>query len=104
MAGGRGDYKKRQRIRRALMAVEHDCWLCLEPLDFDIAYQSHPDFVVIDEEVPVALGGDPLDRRNCHLVHRQCNAKKGCKVLRRGAYAKKKQEAPVPPPATSREW
>lgn len=103
MSGGRGDYKKRQRIRRALMAEEHDCWLCLEPLDFDIADPNHPDFVVIDEAIPVALGGDPLDRRNCHLVHRKCNARKGCKVLRRGAF--EKQEAPArPAPSTSRKW
>ena len=27
----------------------------------------------VDEIVPVSLGGDPLDRANCQLVHRCCN-------------------------------
>ena len=98
---GRGSYRKRQRIKKALAAVESVCWLCLEPLDFSVTDRSDPRFVVIDEELPVSKGGDPQQIANCHLVHRQCNARKGSRVLKRGAFASKRSGGPV---KTSREW
>lgn len=98
---GRGSYRRRQRIKRALMAVEHVCWLCLEPLDFTVTDSRDPRFVVVDEELPVSKGGDPLDIRNCHLVDRACNARKGARVLQRGAFAGKRG---CGVPRTSRNW
>ncbi|MBR3160823.1 MAG: hypothetical protein IKF14_17190 [Atopobiaceae bacterium] len=87
MAGGRGSHAKRVRIRRELFAVERVCWLCLEPLDMSITDPRDPRFVVVDEELPVSKGGDPLDRSNCHLVHNRCNGRKGSRILQRGAFA-----------------
>lgn len=51
----------------------------------------------VDEIVPVSRGGDPLDIRNCQLVHRVCNQRKGSG----------RKIAPRPRPSglpTSREW
>ena len=87
MSRGRGSYRKRQRIKRELMAVERVCWLCLGPLDFGVVDNRDPMFVVVDEELPVSKGGNCLDVRNCHLVHRACNARKGGRILQRGAFA-----------------
>lgn len=69
------------------MAVEHVCWLCLEPLDFSVSDRRDPRFVVLDEEVPVSKGGDPLDVSNVHLVCARCNLLKGDRILPRGAFA-----------------
>lgn len=100
--GGRGSWRKRKRIKRQLSAVEHVCWLCLEPLDFTVTDRRDPKFVVIDEELPVSKGGDPLDVNNCHLTCNGCNARKGSRILPRGAFAEKKWSAE--PPSTSRDW
>ena len=98
---GRGSWRRRARIRRALAATERVCWLCLDPLDWTIADWRDPDYVVIDEELPVSKGGDCLDIRNCHLVHAKCNLRKGSRILGRGAFA----DRPAPaPPRTSRKW
>lgn len=70
------------------MATERVCWLCLEPLDFTVADRRDPRFVVLDEEVPVSKGGDPLDISNVHLVCNRCNGMKGNRILPRGAFAK----------------
>lgn len=87
MSNGRGSWHRRQRIKRALMATEKVCWLCLRPLDFGVADSRDPRYVVVDEELPVSKGGDPLDRANCHLVHNRCNGRKGSRILPRGAFA-----------------
>ena len=102
MSGGRGSYRKRQRIKRSLMAVEQVCWLCLEPLDFTVTDRRDPRFVVVDEELPVAKGGDCLDVGNCHLVHQRCNARKGARVLGRGAFARALLQPKET--STSRDW
>lgn len=101
MSGGRGSWRKRARIKRQLAAVERECWLCLEPLDFSVTDHRDPEYVVIDEELPVSKGGDPLDVRNCHLAHARCNGRKGSKVLKRGAFARHRGNGS---PRTSREW
>lgn len=87
MSQGRGSYRKRQRIRKKLSAVEFVCWLCLQPLHWDVVDPRDPKFVVIDEELPVSKGGDPLDLNNCHLTCACCNLKKGDRILPRGAFA-----------------
>ena len=102
MSKGRGSYRKRQRNKKALMAVEDVCWLCLEPMDFAITDIRNPDYIVLDEIVPVAKGGDPEDIRNQCLVHRKCNARKGARILPRGAFAKNGGRGTVP--QTSRYW
>lgn len=103
MSAGRGSYRRRQRNKRALMAVERECWLCLEPLDFTVTDMRDPEFVVIDEILPVSKGGDPLDIANNCLVHNKCNARKGARILPHGAFAEHKGGR-TGQPATSRRW
>ena len=97
----RGSWRKRRRLKRRLAVTEHCCWLCGKPLDFSLP-RFHPEAVEIDEEIPVSKGGNPLDRKNCHLVHRSCNLAKGAKVLRQGALADSREDSPQPSP--SRIW
>lgn len=92
-------------MRKRLAAVQRECWLCLEPLRFDVTDPRDPKFVVIDEEVPVSKGGDPLDESNCNLVCRCCNARKGDRILKKGAFAKgAKAIAKMHTPKPSRKW
>ena len=52
----------------------------------------HPRAFVVDEIVPVALGGDPLDFANTQPAHWECNSRKGDgrrRVRRRQAVAPK---------------
>ncbi len=102
MSAGRGSWRKRARIKKRLMAVERVCWLCLQPLDFSISDPRDPQYVVIDEELPVSKGGSPLDFGNCHLTHALCNGKKGSRILPRGAFAS--DGGRYGQPRTSRRW
>ena len=102
MSAGRGSWRRRARIKRALAATERVCWLCLEPLDFTVEDWRDPAYVVLDEEVPVSKGGDPLDGGNVHLVHNRCNGRKGSRILPRGAFAK--TDSAKRRPRTSRDW
>lgn len=87
MSQGRGSWRKRARIKKELATFERECWLCLEPLDFTISDWRNPEYIVIDEEIPVSKGGDSLDIANCHLTHNKCNLEKGDRILKRGALA-----------------
>ena len=87
MSEGRGSYRRRQRIKRALAAVQQECFFCLEPLDFGVDDPRDPRFVVIDEYVPVSKGGSFEDISNCNLACRACNARKGDEILPFGAFA-----------------
>lgn len=102
MSKGRGSWRKRARIKKTLAATEKVCWLCLEPLDFSVADWRSPEYVVVDEELPVSKGGDCLDIRNCHLVHNRCNGRKGSRILKRGAFSHCVAPHAVPKP--SRDW
>ncbi len=102
--GKRGNWRKRERLRRRLAITEHECWLCKGargPLDLSIP-RWHPLAVEIDEEVPYSKGGDPLDIENTHLVHRCCNLAKGAMVLPEGAFSDAGGGVTAPEP--SREW
>ena len=100
MSKGRGSYSKRQAIKRRLAATERVCWLGLEPLNFKQTDHNAPDFVDIDEELPVGKGGSSTDINNCHLVCHRHNMKKGARILPRGYYARQKSREVK----TSREW
>ena len=101
--GKRGNARRRERMRKCLAATEHECWLCLEPLDMAVP-AGNPLAVEIDEEIPVSRGGDPLSLRNVHLVHRMCNLRKGDRILPKGFFAKKGGMAVQEQPKTSRNW
>lgn len=53
--------------------------------DYSLPYRLpdgsiNPDAFVVDEVVPVARGGDPLDIANCQPAHYRCNARKGASM------------------------
>lgn len=104
MSQGRGSARKRHAIKQRLSAEQKQCFLCLEPLDFEISDWRDPLFVVIDEYIPVSKGGDPLDIANCNLAHNRCNGRKGGRILPRGAFAKDRARAAGEKPKTSRKW
>lgn len=105
MSEGRGSVRKRHAIKQRLSAEQAECFLCLEPLDFSVADWRNPEFVVIDEYIPVSKGGDPLDIANCNLTHNRCNARKGNRILQKGAFAKGTLGETVRErPTTSRKW
>lgn len=46
----------------------------------------------VDEIVPVSLGGNPLDRSNVRLAHRECNRRRGNGMGERAAAAAERVE------------
>ena len=108
--GKRGDSRRRARLKRRLAATEHDCWLCLFPLDFTLHWLD-PMAVEVDEELPASKGGDVYGRRTpCHLVHRCCNIEKADRVLPHGALhgwmlaRVENEKRKTKRTSTSREW
>jgi hypothetical protein len=55
-----------------VLREEHACHLCGQGVNTRLPH-GLPGSPEVDELVPVALGGDPLDRGNCRLAHRYCN-------------------------------
>ncbi len=70
---------RRRKIRARLLASSDTCAICGLPIDKALRTPD-PMSAEVDEIVPVSLGGDPLDIRNCQLVHRICNQRKGNKI------------------------
>lgn len=106
--GKRGSSKKREQLKRRLMAYQDTCWLGLEPLDFTVDDPNDMRHVEIDEEIPASLGGSVLSEDNCNLVCRRHNLMKGSRVLAYGALSRavggRDFQAPGRKPRTSREW
>lgn len=69
----RANGHRRDKLRRRVLAEEHDCWLCGKPVDKTLHYLD-PMAPEVDEIVPVSLGGDPYARANCRLAHRPASA------------------------------
>ena len=67
---------RRRQLRARILRTEHDCGICGEEVDKTIP-NPDPLSPEIDEIIPVALGGNPLDPTNCRLAHRICNACRG---------------------------
>ncbi|QBP29784.1 HNH endonuclease [Mycobacterium phage Typha] len=67
----KADYRKDCRDR------QERCWLCLQPIDYELAY-PHPESFSLDHALPVSthpeLGNDPMNFRPAHLV---CNQMRG---------------------------
>lgn len=81
---------RRNQVRSRVLAEEHNCWICNQPVDKTLTMtwgehgprckgngcagcRPHPMRAEVDEITPVAEGGDPYNRDNCHLAHRDCN-------------------------------
>lgn len=67
---------RRRAIRARLLASQDVCAICGQAIDKALK-TPHPMSPEVDEVVPVSRGGDPLDIRNCRLVHRICNLRRG---------------------------
>lgn len=66
---------RRRNLRIRVLREETACGICGEEVD-KLIPTPHPDSAEIDEIIPISLGGDPIDRHNVQLTHRECN---GCK-------------------------
>lgn len=69
----RANGTQRNRLRARVLREESTCWLCNKPVDVTLPH-GQPDSPEVDEIIPVSKGGDPLDRSNCRLAHRLCQA------------------------------
>lgn len=84
----------RRRVRATVLAEEHDCAICGQPVDKTLTMTwgqhsrrctdpgcpgcvPHPWRGEVDEIIPIAQGGSPTDRANCRLAHRLCNQRRG---------------------------
>ena len=76
----RSNGHRRRELTARVKATEDMCALCGEPVDKTLHYLE-PRAAVIDEDIPVARGGSPYDRANCHLMHRDCNRWKSTMTL-----------------------
>lgn len=89
--------RRRQLVARVL-AEENYCALCDQLVDktLTISTSEHskrcndntcngcvpdPLKAEVDEDIPRSRGGSPYDRTNCHIMHRQCNQRKGNKTI-----------------------
>lgn len=79
---GRTGHKWRQ-LSAQVYAEETHCWLCGKWVDQTL-HHLDPMSRSVDHLVELWQGGDPLDRNNCRLAHRGCNARKSG-YLRSGA-------------------
>ena len=84
----------RSKVCAKVYSEETVCWLCGIYVDQTLTFipgthgrncrdescpgcKWHPLSKSVDEIVPVSKGGDPFDRDNCRLAHRQCNIRRG---------------------------
>ena len=88
---------RRRQLRARVLAEETRCVICDEPVDKTLGKIPgrhtdacrgdctgcvwHPRSPVVDEIIPRARGGDPLDRANTALSHRDCNQIKATRSL-----------------------
>lgn len=73
-------HRRRQLVARIKASSTH-CALCGLPLYPDAKYPD-PASTVVDEDIPRARGGDPLDPHNTNALHALCNGWKSTMTLR----------------------
>ena len=76
----------RRKLRNRVRSLGLPCAICGKPIDYSLPAR-HPMSYELDEVLPVALGGDPLDPLNVQPTHRICNERKG---VSHGAPSKRK--------------
>jgi 5-methylcytosine-specific restriction endonuclease McrA len=64
-----------RRLCAQVYAEETHCWLCHQYVDMTLPH-NHKRSRSVDHVVELHQGGDPLDRRNLRLAHRDCNTRK----------------------------
>lgn len=70
---------RRRELRKRVKSLGLPCAICGKPIDYSLP-AGHPMSYELDEILPVALGGDPLDASNVQPAHRICNERKGSRV------------------------
>lgn len=63
---------RRRLLRARVLREEHECGICGETVDKTLLTPD-PLSAEVDEIVPIAYGGSPVQRDNVQLVHRICN-------------------------------
>lgn len=108
----RANGSARTKLRRWLKAQGRPCWICRAfgkngDIDYSLPH-LHPYAFEVDELVPVALGGDPLDRANVDAAHRCCNQWRGAmtveQVLAKAAEGRASAPNRSASGTTSRDW
>ncbi|WP_153006648.1 endonuclease [Leucobacter sp. G161] len=89
---------RRRQLRARVLAEQTHCALCGQRVDKTLKTEPgkhykkctntncqgclpHPMRPEVDEDIPRAKGGSPLQRDNCNLMHRTCNQRKGTMTL-----------------------
>lgn len=95
-------HRRRQVVAR-VKAEEQDCALCDEWVDPAIQW---PDLRcgVVDEDIPRSRGGSQYDRRNCRLMHNQCNRWKSTMTLAEARAKRNGQAIALPQVTASNIW
>lgn len=73
---GRPWRRTRARMIQLWRQDDAPCWLCGQPIDWDLPAQ-HPMAATVDHLDPLSLGGAPLDTTRMAPAHMGCNARRG---------------------------
>lgn len=89
------NYSARSKLRKRIKSLGLPCALCGKPIDYSLGFiqdpvtgrrRMHQMAYVLDERLPVSLGGSPIDPDNVQPAHWICNARKGNRVTPPSSY------------------
>lgn len=92
---------RRRQLTARIKREQTYCALCGGEIDKTLHYLD-PRALVIDEDLAIARGGNPLDRANTNAMHRECNQRKG--ILTIAEYHAAMAATPNEDMPTSRSW
>lgn len=100
---------KRRELRRYYKSINARCGICGKPIDYSLpAY--HPLSFEIDEKIPISkLPKEQrvhaaISRETTQAAHRQCNQRKGNKIIPKEPQNAKEEKISQLPITTSRTW
>jgi hypothetical protein len=64
-------------FRSTCAALLAPCWLCNNPIDYQLERHRHPLRFTVDEAHPLSLGGSALDPSGYRPAHACCNSCRG---------------------------
>lgn len=70
----------RRKLRAKVKSWGEPCHICGRPIDYSLP-AGNPLSYELDEIMPVAKGGNPLDINNVKPAHRICNQRKSDKLM-----------------------
>lgn len=100
----RMSHRARRRLIANIRATQPVCHLCGQPIDVTRDPQRDPLGSVVDEFIPRARGGDPLDPTNCFHAHRVCNGWRGTRPVTAALKAEIRARLGVAIGSPSRRW